>query len=281
MQMRQAQKFIGENTGRVLLISALILVPCFWHKRIEAGDLPSHTYNAWLAHLIEHGQAPGLYTESRWNNILFDLTLEILGASIGFVAAERIVAMASVLIFFWGAFALVSAADRRTPWLLVPAIAMITYGWTFYSGFMNFYLSVGLGFFAVALIWRAKGVDWMAASLLAVFALLAHPLGFLCLVGLAAYFRLADTLRGWSRWVLFAGAFLVVVGFHYYTRRLHGVYWHTKDFYFMNGADQLVLFQARYVKLAWVVVLFGIVCFVYGAWRDGEWWEVNGHFGHP
>src|ERR1700674_825068 len=103
MQMRQAQKFIGENTGRVLLISALILVPCFWHKRIEAGDLPSHTYNAWLAHLIEHGQAPGLYTESRWNNILFDLTLEKLGASIGFVAAERIVAMTSVLIFFWGA----------------------------------------------------------------------------------------------------------------------------------------------------------------------------------
>ena len=268
MQIRQAATFFHANAWRVFLISALVLIPCFWHKRIEAGDLPSHTYNAWLAHLIEQGQAPGLYIESRWNNILVDLTLEKLGVLVGFIVAERILVVIFVLIFFWGAFALIAAANRRPPWYLVPAIAMITYGWTFYSGFMNFYLSIGFGFFAVVLVWRGAGADWLVAAVLAVFALLAHPLGFLCLIGLAAYLRLAEVLHRWRRWALFASTFLVVSIFHYYIVRLHTEYWHTKDFFVMNGADQLVLFQARYVKLAWAVAAFGVICFAYGALRE-------------
>src|SRR5262249_52154204 len=44
----------------ILAVSVLLLIPCFWHRRIEAGDLPSHVYNAWLAQLIGQGQAPGL-----------------------------------------------------------------------------------------------------------------------------------------------------------------------------------------------------------------------------
>lgn len=256
--------FLRANMARVLGISALILVPCFWHKRLEAGDLPSHTYNAWLAQLSARGQAPGLYIESRWNNILFDLTLEKLGLWVGFVAAERILAVVSVLLFFWGAFALISAANRRAPWYLVPAIAMITYGWTFYSGFMNFYLALGLGFFAVALIWRGDRLGWIVATALALLALLAHPLGFLCLAGLAIYFRLADVLQGWQRWGLFTSALLVVLGLHYYVLRFRAVYWHTRDFFLMNGADQLVLFQAHYKKLAVVVFVFGVICFAFG-----------------
>jgi len=268
MEIGRARDFLRAHLLRVLVISALILVPCFWHRRIEAGDLPSHTYNAWLAHLVAQGQAPGLYIESRWNNILVDLTLEKLGVRVGFVAAERILVVMSVLIFFWGAFALISASNRRAPWCLAPAIAMITYGWTFYSGFMNFYLSLGLGFFAVALVWRGDRVDWVVAAVLALLALLAHPLGFLCLMGMGAYLRLADMLHGRQRWGLFASAFLVVLGFHYYLRRLRVDYWHSNDFYLMNGADQLVLFQGHYVKLAWVVLIFVLICFAYGALRD-------------
>jgi len=268
VELRRAWDFLRANALRVLVISALILAPCFWHRRIEAGDLPSHTYNAWLAHLIANGQAPGLYLETRWNNILVDLTLEKLGEWAGLVAAERILVVMSVLLFFWGAFSLISTANRRPPWCLAPAIAMIAYGWTFYSGFMNFYLSLGLGFFAVALIWRGDRADWVVAAVLALFALLAHPLGFLCLIGMAGYFRLAGMLHGWQRWSLFASAFLVVVGFHYYLKQLHVDYYHSNDFYLMNGVDQMVLFQDHYVKLAWVVLIFGVISFAYGAFRD-------------
>jgi len=272
MEILRVWDFFRSNISRVLVVSALILVPCFWHKRLEAGDLPSHTYNAWLAHLIVQGQAPGLYIESRWNNILVDLILEKLGVWVGFLAAERLLAVVSVLLFFWGAFALISAANQRPPWYLVPGIAMITYGWTFYSGFMNFYLSLGLAFSAVALIWRGDRADWAVAAVLAVLALLAHPLGFLCLIALAAYFRLAEVLYGWRRWGLFASAFLVVLGFHYYAKRLHVAFWHSNDFYLMNGADQLVLFQGRYVKVGWAVLAFAIVCFAFGVLRE---WKGN------
>jgi len=110
----------------------------------------------------------------------------------------------------------------------------------------------------------------VVAAVLALLALLAHPLGFLCLIGLAGYLRLADMLHGWQRWGLFASAFLVVLAFHYYVKRLHVGYWHSKDFYLMNGADQLVLFHGHYVKLAWVVLTFGVICFAYGALRDSK-----------
>lgn len=267
MRIRETRDFVRENAALVLLISVLVLVPCFWHKRIEAGDLASHTYNAWLANLIQQGRAPGLYIDSRWNNILFDLVLAKVGAWIGFPAAERIVVALSILIFFWGAFALISAVSRRPPWYLVPAIAMITYGWTFHSGFMNFYLSLGLGFFAVVLLWRWGKLEWLVAAPVAVLVLMAHPVGFVIMLGLAAYLKSADALHGWQRWALFASALIFVLIFHSYTSRLRTGYLHTQDFYLMNGADQLNLFQARYGILAWVVRAFVIVCFADGVLR--------------
>src|SRR5258705_5657972 len=50
------------DLGLVLLVSAAILIPCFWQRHIQAGDLASHVYNAWLAQLVETGKAPGVYT---------------------------------------------------------------------------------------------------------------------------------------------------------------------------------------------------------------------------
>src|SRR5580700_841270 len=136
MQTWRAVAFLRANAWLAAIISVLLLVPCFWHKRIEAGDLPSHTYNAWLSQLIAQGQAPGLYIEPRWDNILSDIALAKLGPVIGFVVAEHVVVASAVLIFFWGTFALISAVDRRPLWTLVPAIAMIAYSWTLYAGFL-------------------------------------------------------------------------------------------------------------------------------------------------
>jgi hypothetical protein len=59
--------------------SILVLLPCVWHRRVEAGDLGSHLYNAWLAQLIGRGQAPRLYIVPQWNNILADLAFAWLG----------------------------------------------------------------------------------------------------------------------------------------------------------------------------------------------------------
>src|SRR5215472_17889626 len=74
-QVCVATRFARENWLRLVAVSGLLLLPCFWHQRIEAGDLGSHVYNAWLAQLISKGEAPGLYIAPQWNNILFDFVL--------------------------------------------------------------------------------------------------------------------------------------------------------------------------------------------------------------
>lgn len=261
-------RFVRNRPGPVLIVSALLLAPCFWHKRIEAGDLASHTYNAWLAQLIERGQAPGLYLVWQSNNVLVDLGLAKLGKVVGLAAAERIVVSACVLIFFWGSFAFIAAATRRAPWTLVPAVAMIAYGWTFQMGFLNFYLAIGLAFFAIALFWRGRRTDWVLGAVLAALTFLAHPLGFLWLAAASVYLKLADELRGWHRWMLFGLALLSVVAMHHYVLHLRTEYWDTPFFYLLNGANQLALFGNRYSILAAAVFLLGSFCFVYGMIRE-------------
>jgi hypothetical protein len=257
--------FATDRWLPIVAISAVLLLPCFWHKRIEAGDLASHTYNAWLAQLISRGDAPGLYLVRQWNNILVDMALAKLGGALGFAAAEKVVVSACVLIFFWGAFAFIAASTRRPPWVLVPAIAMIAYGWTFQMGFMNYYLSLGFGFFVAALFWRGRAVDWIAALLLSGLTLMAHPMGFLSLVGMVAYIRLAEKSSGRFRWLVLASAFLAVLALHWYiVRHFRVAYWDTPFFYLLNGADQLVLYGRRYLIPAWIALIFGTGCFIHG-----------------
>jgi hypothetical protein len=102
MLLHTGAVFFRAAFWRIAIISALLLVPCVWHKRIEAGDLPSHTYNAWLSQLIAQGKAPGLYIEPRWNNVPVDVALAKLGPVIGFATAEHILVALAVLIFSGG-----------------------------------------------------------------------------------------------------------------------------------------------------------------------------------
>lgn len=164
----QGLRFVRAKPWLVVAISVAMLVPCFWHRRLEAGDLASHTYSAWLAQLINRGQAPGLYTVRPWTNVLVDVALERLSPAVGLAAAAKIATSVCVLVLFWGAFALIAAATQRRPWLLVPAIAMITYGWSFQMGFMNYCLSFpGFGIFCgSSVLARAAGrlAPWAGAD---------------------------------------------------------------------------------------------------------------------
>src|SRR5713101_3587593 len=171
-------RFVRERRLHAAIISVGLMIPCFWHRRIEAGDLGSHVYNAWLAQLIERGQGPGLHLARQWNNVLFDILLLKLGNLLGLAAGQKILVPLCVLIFFWGTFALISAVSRRPPWSLLPCLAMLAYGWTFNLGFFNYYLSLGLGFFAIAIVWSGRGRELVLAALLAVIVLVAHPQGF-------------------------------------------------------------------------------------------------------
>jgi hypothetical protein len=267
--LQVAADFLGRYWLQAAAISAALLIPCFWHRRIEAGDLGSHVYNAWLAQLIERGQAPGLYLARRLNNVLFDFLLLKLGNVFGLVAAQKVLVPFCVLIFFWGAFALIAAVSRRPPWFLMPCLAMLAYGWTFNVGFFNYYLSLGFGFFAIAIVWSGQGREPILAAILAVLALIAHPQGFAWLVGCVGYMVLWRWLSGRWKLAVPVAAVIAVIVARLYLRRHYlsfGVF-ETFGPGIYNGSDQIALYSLRYYLLSGVALLFGVICFVADAAR--------------
>lgn len=266
---KAAVGFLRRFWLQVAAISAGLLIPCFWHRRIEAGDLGSHVYNAWLAQLIGRGQAPGLHLAGQWNNVLFDILLLKLGNLFGLAAAQKILVPLCVLIFFWGAFALLAAVSQRPPWLLLPCLAMLAYGWTFNLGFFNYYLSLGLGFFAIAIVWSGRGKELILAAMLAVIALIAHPQGFLWLVGCIGYVVLWRSLPGWWKLAVPGASLLAVVATRLYLMKHYEAFavWDTFGPGVYNGSDQIALYSLRYDILSGVALLFGLACFVVEAIR--------------
>jgi hypothetical protein len=262
----------------VIAISVLILAPCWWHRHIEAGDLGSHVYNAWLAQLIEKGQAPGLYFAPQWNNVLVDWMLLHAADLVGFAAGEKIVVSLCVLVFFWGVFAFVMASAERAPWFLAPCIAMLAYGYAFNMGFLNYYLSLGLAALSLALLWRGKGIGRIAGVILLPLVLLAHPLGMLWLVGTAAYIFLWDKLPGWWKLLIPLAAVCALLAIHWYLdyKPEFAADWERPAFYVLNGADQVVLYSRRYAFVAAAAVLLGVVCTAVDAFprtRDAAFWR--------
>jgi hypothetical protein len=270
--LAESVRFVRKHEVGLCAISALVLAPCFWHREIATTDLGSHLYNAWLVQLIRHGQAPGLWIAPQRTNVLFDLMLTGFGATVGLHAAEKIAVSLAVLIFFWGIFALVAAATGRAPWFLSPVIAMITYGYTFHMGFFNYYLSLGLSFFSLAIFWKGKGWERVMAAAIAPLVLVAHPLGFLWLSGAAVYVGIAErTSSRPYRWLLFGVAAALLFAVHLYLWRLHVAEAGATPFYSFNGADQFVLFGERYRILARALLAFAAISlFVDGIRRRRE-----------
>jgi hypothetical protein len=249
----QARRFLSAHLVAVSAISAGLLIPCFWQRRIEAGDLASHTYNAWLAQLVTQGKAPSLYTVWQWTNLLFDLLLLYSAKVFGFVWGPKLAVALCVLVFFWGVFGFAAVASLRVPWVLAPWMAMLTYGFTFNMGFFNYYLSIGWACWALAFCWRAKGGGaWLLGAAFLCLAVLAHPLGSLWCVGTFVYVSLRKRLSWPIGLVMPATAIALFVAVNWVLRhstRL-GVAWPGEPFYFWNGTDQLEMYSGRFRWIA-------------------------------
>ncbi|MBZ5574672.1 MAG: hypothetical protein LAO09_22680 [Acidobacteriia bacterium] len=241
----------------VVVISLLLLVPCFWQKRIQATDLSSHIYDAWLASLTAQGQAPGLYLVRQWNNVAFDLALEWLLTHAGVEAAQRIAVSVAVLIFAWGGIALVTTVSGRNWWFTVPCVAMLAYGFIYHMGFFNFYLSMGICFWYLALFWRGRWLWRLLASPLLFLAWLAHPLPVVWAIGIAAYIAVAQKLDRFKRmWLVGLGLALLVA----IRQILMGHFWCSWSWtqaFFITGANQVVVFGPNYaVVLAFLLFVW-------------------------
>ena len=257
---------------RILAVSAVVLIPCYWHRYIEAGDLGSHVYNAWLAQLMEQGKAPGLYFVRQWDNVLFDVLLLNFAKLWGFRLAQKFAVSLCVLVFFWGVFALMKVVSGRPPWFLTPCIAMLTYGHVFHLGFMNYYLSIGLGSLALALVWSGERKGVVTALVLAPVILLAHPIGLLWFAGAACYRWLWVKLRDWWRVILPLGAIGVCVAVRWYVAHHPGyeVQWREVPAWRMSGADQFHVFGLQYVYFARGFLMLALLCGIAAVVRHGR-----------
>jgi hypothetical protein len=238
-----------------VLVSLLLLAPCYWQPRIEAGDLSSHIYNAWLTQLIESGRIQGLQIVGQTTNILFDLMLSGLFKVVGPEAAQRISVSLAVLIFIWGAFAFAKVVSGRKPWQILPCIAMLAYGWVFHMGFFNFYLSLGLCFWALALLWEPNSRRIAAAAPILAVAYVAHALPVVWVVGLAAYIVIAGRLSPRLRTYLTAGTMLAMIVLHAIIVGRMVSNWSAHQITLTTGLDQVWVFDGKYYAVL-VALLF-------------------------
>jgi hypothetical protein len=257
-----AVRWCRANWLRIVGISVVVLVPCFWHARLVAGDLGSHTYNAWLVLLIERGQAPGLWLGRQTTNILFDLILSGLGSIVGLWTAERLAVSASILLFFWGAFTLACALSRRVCWTVLPCLAMFAYGWTFQQGFLNYYISIALAFPGLALVAAGRKAERALGLLLLPLMWMAHSLGMFIFLGAGAYLWIASRLKARDQFYLLAVAactFLLPV-FYLSARYKVMPGGSLLERLPYNGGDQLFLYGLRYFRLEVIFLAFVLLC---------------------
>ncbi len=256
---------LKESRWLYVLVSLLLLAPCYWQQHVQAGDLSSHIYNAWLAQLIESRHPQGLQIAGQSTNILFDLMLGGLFRVFGPEAAQRISVSLSVLIFIWGAFALAGAVSGRKAWQILPCIAMLAYGWVFHMGFFNFYLSLGLCFWALALLWEPtlRRVA-MAIPIFAV-AYVAHALPVVWAAGLVAYAMVDGRLSDKARVYLMPGSMAAMLIFSSTMARTIPTSWSAGQIALSTGLDQFWVFDGKYfailagLLLMWSVMLLNLI----------------------
>ncbi len=243
-----------------VLASLLALAPCYWQQHVQAGDLSSHIYNAWLAQLIESGHGQGLVIAGQTTNILFDLMLSGIFKIGGAELSQRISVSVAVLVFVWGAFAFVSAVSGRRPWHLLPCIAMLAYGWVFHMGFFNFYLSLGLCFWALALSWKPARLRIAMAGVLLALAYSAHALPVLWTVCVMAYVWIARRLSSNARTLVITGCLAAVVVLQAIASQALVTRWSPHQIALSTGADQAWVFDSKYsLAIAGVLLVWGLL----------------------
>jgi len=238
------------RAAKTALMSIVLLIPCFWQRRIQAVDLASHIYNSWLAQQIELGKAPGLTIAPVSTNVLFDLILSRLFEVFGPEPAQRIAVSISVLIFFWGAFILVAEVSGGWRWFLAPCLMMLSYGWVFHMGFSNFYLASGLSLWALALSVRRRTAFDIAAIALLIVAYIGHALPVIWAIGVIAYSRIAGKLAWRSRQVLFGVSAGCIVALQQWITHRYGTFTSPHQVLEASGVDQVWVFGIKYMAIS-------------------------------
>ena len=251
-----------------LAITALLLIPCVWQQHIQAGDLSSHVYNAWLAQEIKKNMVQGLTLVPVWTNVLTDWALERVMSAAGERVAERIVTGSAALVFFWGAFYAIGVASRRRPWLFSPILGMLTYGLVFHYGFLNFYLSTGLCLWVLGLLWHPTKRRVLLALPLTVLAVLAHGLPVLWVFSVLAYLHLTWRIPEVWRILVPVGGFAALTLIQTVLMSRFTYNWSVSQTASLDGyagimgVGQVWLFDSKYLIVSGALLLVFVILFL-------------------
>ena len=195
--------------------------------------------------------------------MLFDWLLDWGWRWWGPGAAQRGAVSLAVLVFFWGGWSLMCAAAHRRqtsrPWFLMPLLAMLAYGRVFHFGFFNFYLSLGLVAWAMALAIRGGRLRWAGCAAVAALAWTAHPIPILWGAFATAFLLLSGRLSNRGRYCLTAGAIVAVfLVREALTRRFAATWWTPQQAVCILGADQFWVYSPKYYFVTVVCVLLWV-----------------------
>jgi hypothetical protein len=245
--------------ARALLLSCCVVLPCFWLPIVSGADLQSHLYNAWLADQIRQGRLSGLSIGHQWTNVLVDVLLAWLQPRWGTGAAERLVASETVLTFFWGALRFVSRVQNRPAYWLAPWLAVLSYGYVFQVGLLNFYWSLGITLWALSVAWgfELRRLLWVAPLLIV--AAMAHPLPVLWFVVAWMHCRIAQRMQPWQQGALFATEMIALLVVRKVVESRYEYHWASSQVLLVTGADQALIYGRAYVVVAAAFVLLQVL----------------------
>lgn len=247
--LRRSPSF-WHKAAAVLLASAALVIPCFWHSRIHAGDLGSHVYNVWLADQIRAGGLEGLVLVRVWTNFLFDELLSAMVHQAGYAAGQRMAVALVALIFFWGAFRFAAALSRAPVWPAAPLLAILTYGWAFHAGFFNYLLGTGLSLWAATLLLRPTAKRILGGLTLMSLGVAAHAFPVACVGAILAYVHISRRVTRRTGICLFAAACACIVLARFLIRSHFVTVWAPIQVFTATGMDQAWVFDQRYAVLA-------------------------------
>jgi hypothetical protein len=168
-----------------------------------------------------------------------------------------------VLVFVWGAFAFIrKVSGVRPDWWLI-AIIMLAYGWVFHMGFFNYYISLGLCFWALSLAWDFRPSGLGAAAALFALAYVAHGLALAWAVGVLAYHFLIIRVLPGRRMLVFLSAIGEVEALAFIIGSMWKSRWFDNQFSSCIGVDQVVPYADRYWWVSTVLALAIAVAIVF------------------
>ena len=219
---------------------------------------------------MRDGTVPGLWIDHQWTNVLVDSALPWLLSARGVSGAERAFTTAAVLLFFWSAFSLVSAVRGQPVYWVAPWLAILSYGFVFQTGLLNYYISAGFAFCLFRMLWRKRpGWHVLSAMPLLIVAFWAHPLPPVWCLGVAAYCQIAERQHVRHQVLLFFSSIGLLFLIRVYVMGRYDYSWGWHQIRYSTGADQALLYGGwGYLTVAVAILVFSVMLIVQ---RENRW----------